>query len=127
MEFHSHGVACGIWSGRLETAKPPARLCVLHEGEVVAEAALTPDVGGEGWLVRVELPGRVIRDGVHSVLLIAAQGRPGDPPGIAAQVLGRLDLCAGQPLPADLLAEIAQIRAELDMIKREFRRLAMDG
>lgn len=125
MEFHSHGVSGGVWSGILQAVQAPARLCVLHEGEVVAEAALSAADGA--WLVQAELPGRVIGNGVFSLLLVAAQGGPGDPPGVAAQVLGRLDLRAGLPLSADLLAEIAQLRAELDMIKREFRRLAVEG
>lgn len=126
MEFHSHGVAGGIWSGLLEAAVPPARLCVLHEGEAVAEAALTGPGGGP-WQVRAELPGGVICDGIHSLLLVAGQGGAGDAPGMGARVLGRLDLRAGRPLAGDLLAEIAQLRAEMDMLKREFRRLATEG
>lgn len=126
MEFHSHGVKGGVWSGLLQASEAPVRLCVLHEGEVVAEAMTAVTAEG-GWQVTAELPGRVIRDGVYSLLLVEAQGGPGDPPGVTAQVLGRLDLRAGQALPVDLLAEIAQLRAEMDMIKREFRRLAAEG
>ena len=48
-------------------------------------------------------------------------------PGPGAPVLGRLDLRAGQPLAQDVLAEIALLRAELELMKREFRRLAAGG
>jgi hypothetical protein len=39
-------------------------------------------------------------------------------------VLARLTLVAGAVAGDELLAEVAQLRAELDLLKREFRRLA---
>ena len=41
-----------------------------------------------------------------------------------ARVLARLTLVAGAVAGDELLAEVAQLRAELDLLKREFRRLA---
>ena len=117
MVFDCHGVSGGCWMGQLACDAPPDRLAVVHRGQVVAEARLAP--AGEGaWSVAADLPGAVIDQGVHGLLLVAG---PGD---AAAQVLGRLTLIAGTAAGDELLAEVAQLRAELDLLKREFRRLA---
>ncbi|MEH6785950.1 MAG: hypothetical protein V7673_01390 [Paracoccus sp. (in: a-proteobacteria)] len=123
MHFDSHGIAGGIWRGTL-TGSLSGRLCIAHEGEVVAEARATGPDGGP-WQIEVELPGSVISDGITSLLLLACEA--GMAPGPGAPVLGRLDLRAGQPLAQDVLAEIALLRAELELMKREFRRLAAGG
>lgn len=115
MKFESHGVSGGCWNGALQAANPPAALSVLHRGEVVAEASLR-DAGPGVWAVSVSLPPAVIDQGAHSLLLVA-----GD------EVLSSLALIAGTVAGDDLLAEVAQLRAELDLLKREFRRLAAGG
>ncbi|MCZ0960459.1 hypothetical protein [Paracoccus benzoatiresistens] len=118
MKFESHGVSAGCWHGALQADSPPARLSVVHRGQVVAEAALR-DAGPGIWSVAADLPAMVIDGGVHSLLLVA-----GDPESPASQVLGNLVLIAGAVASGDLLAEVAQLRAELDLLKREFRRFA---
>lgn len=67
-------------------------------------------------------PGTVIDQGAHGLLLVA--GEPGAP---GSQVLARLTLVSGQVAGDELLAEVAHLRAELDLLKREFRRLAAGG
>ncbi|MFD2814100.1 hypothetical protein ACFSYD_05530 [Paracoccus aerius] len=42
-------------------------------------------------------------------------------------MLASLTLVAGTVAGEELLAEVAQLRAELDLVKREFRRFASGG
>jgi hypothetical protein len=66
---------------------------------------------GRGQVVRVPIPAALIGDGVRSILVL-----------VDGEVLGRITLLAGAPLEDDLLAEIGLLRAELDLLKRAFRR-----
>ncbi|MDM7458446.1 MAG: hypothetical protein P3W94_003630 [Paracoccus sp. (in: a-proteobacteria)] len=111
--FDSHGVQGGIWRGRLLGRRAPAMLAVMCRDSVVAEAAPVPD--GEDWRVEIALPAEILSEGVQTLLLVA----PGDPP----EVLARLPLLLGRPLDGDLLSEIEALRAELDLVKRELRRI----
>lgn len=117
MHFEDHGITGGIWTARLTGAPAPGPVHVMHYAERVAQAQVTSD-GPGAWLLRAEVPGRVISHGVHTLVLV--MGGADDATG--AQVLGRTSLMAGSALDHDLLAEVAQLRAELDLLKREFRR-----
>lgn len=115
MNFESHGVSAGCWTGALHSPTPPGPLSVTHHGSVVAQATLR-QAGPGIWAVAADLPPSVIDNGAHSLLLVA-----GD------TVLASLTLIAGTVAGDDLLAEVAQLRAELDLMKREFRRFAADS
>ena len=112
MRFEDHGVSAGCWTGALQADRPPADLRVVHRGKVVAQAVLQ-DAGPRLWSVMADLPAEVIDRGAHGLLLMAGN-----------TVLARLTLIAGAVAGDDLLAEVAQLRAELDLLKREFRRFA---
>ncbi len=113
MQFKSHGLTSGIWSGTLTGRSAPARLTVTLRGEDVAQASLTPLTRGE-WQVRATLPAAVLSDGAHSLSLVSDHGA----------VLARLPVIAGAALDDDLVAEIAFLRDELELLKREFRHFA---
>ena len=115
MKFESHGIFAGCWTGALTADRPPAALTVVHHGQAVATAALC-DTGPGAWSVTADLPASVIEEGAHGLLLVA-----GD------KVLASLTLMAGTAAGNDLRAEVAQLRAELDLLKREFRRFAAGG
>ena len=121
MKFESHGVVAGCWNGALQGAGTPPDLSVVHRGQIVAKAGLR-DAGPGVWSVTADLPALVINNGVHGLLLVA-----GDPDSARSQVLGSLTLVAGTVAGDDLLAEVAQLRAELELLKREFRRFAAGG
>lgn len=117
MQFESHGLKSGVWSGILTGPKAPSRLSVILRGEVVAEAKVTPKGEGE-WQIEATLPASALSDGAHSFALVADDAPAGAPP------LARLPVIAGTALDGDLVGEILLLRAELDMLKREFRHFA---
>ncbi|MBU2956316.1 hypothetical protein Q4511_03575 [Paracoccus sp. 1_MG-2023] len=123
--FTSHGLRGGLWRGRLRAQDEPGRVILVHAGEVAAEARLTAD-GAGAWLVEVDLPGHVLSEGVHTLLLKTDPATAGDAANAAGEVLARLPLVAGSPLDEDLLAELASLRAELELCKRELRRFAAE-
>jgi hypothetical protein len=64
-------------------------------------------------LLRVPVPPDRLDDGVQTFLIRAAD---------SGETLAHLTIVAGAPLEADLRAEIDLLRAELDLLKRAFRR-----
>ncbi|MDO5642487.1 MAG: hypothetical protein Q4G26_08915 [Paracoccus sp. (in: a-proteobacteria)] len=115
-DFENLGVKSGVWSGLLRREAEPGPISLTHQGETLAEARVSQPEPGL-WRVDVDLPAAAINEGVTSFALIEDHAGRGT-------MLGRLALAAGQALDYDLDAEIAQIRAELDLLKREFRRFA---
>lgn len=128
-EFEDHGLSAGVWTGVLRGAEAPRRVVLSLLGRVIAEAKMT-EIAADQWQVSVRLPTDRLSDGVHSFLLLAdSQADTGGPqePGPGAELLARLSLVAGAPLDQELQAEMDLLRAEVDMLKREFRRLATQG
>lgn len=120
-EFEDHGLQAGCWTGVLTARRAPAGVAVLHHAQIVALADISP-AGPGRWTIRAALPASLLSEGVHSLLLVADHGAEGP-----ARELGRLALLAGSALGDDLLGEIAHLRAELELLKREFRRFAAGG
>lgn len=104
----------GVWEGVLQGASdgvPPA-LHVSHLGQPVTGVTVSPLAEG-GWLVRVPVPAGAIADGVQTfVIADAASG----------ETLDSFAILAGDALAEDIRAEVDLLRAELDMLKRAFRR-----
>lgn len=122
-QFESEGLKGGLWRGRLTADTAPGRLVLTHHGEIVAEARLSPD-GDNRWLVETTLPGEVLTDGVQTLVLVSDGGAEGAPVLSGdGKTLARLSVMAGRPLDDDLLAELAALRAELELVKRELRRM----
>lgn len=107
----------GIWSGALRASSAPARVVLIHHGAVLAEADVAA-TGDDLWRISVALPSSVLSDGMQTLLLATDEN--------GTEVLDRLTVVAGKPLEQDILAEITLLRDELDLLKREFRRLATE-
>lgn len=106
----------GVWEGVLTADAAQQGLpsiVVTHLDRPLDGVELTEDRAAGHWLVRVPVPAHLLSDGVQSfVISDAATG-------------ARLDsfaILAGEALGDDIRAEIALLRAELDMLKRAFRR-----
>ena len=87
---------------------------MIHLGNVVGSVtveAVSSD--GDEWLVRAAIPLEFLVDGVQTFLFVFA-GR--------SNILDRFSMITGEPMEDDLRGEIDLLRAELDMLKRAFRR-----
>ena len=129
-DFETLHLQAGTWSGLLRRERAPARVMLAHMGAAVGPAAITAQSDGV-WRIDAQLPPGLLSDGVQSFALLADDGRDdtgshrGDAEmSVSAERLGTLSIVAGRPLDFDLRAEIDLIRGELDLLKREFRRLA---
>jgi hypothetical protein len=107
-------IRAGIWEGVLTGPKEQPRLEVMHlevplDGVRVVEAAGKP---GQ-WAVQVPIPAQAISDGVQTFVVRDA---------VTSESLAHFTVIAGQAADEDIRAEIDLLRAELDMLKRAFRR-----
>lgn len=103
-------IALGWWEGVLKGAN--GEIEAWHGDRQITGVELTPLPGKAGQLaVRVPIPAFVLNEGVQTVQL-----------RLGGQVLAHFTLTAGSPGDDDLRAEISLLRAELDLLKRAFRR-----
>lgn len=117
-DFDDLGLKAGIWSGLVHGGAAPTHVVLVHQGEVVSAARVSPVSDGT-WQIDADLPVGRIGDGVTSFLLLSDHdGADG------GTRLASLSLVAGKPVEQDLLIELDLLRAELELLKREFRRFA---
>lgn len=105
-----HGVWYGVVTGSGDTA--PA-LRVTCQGTPLSDVSISRGPEGQNWSVRIPIPAEAIADGVQTILIADANN---------GAVLGHISLIAGEALGDDLRAEVGLLRAELDMLKKAFRR-----
>lgn len=103
----------GVWQGVLTGATQMPQLSVTHLNREVPGTTVIEAKEAGTWLVQVPIPAEVIADGVQT-LVISDE--------MTGATLHKISLIAGDPLDEDLRAEIDLLRAELDMLKRAFRR-----
>jgi hypothetical protein len=106
-------IANGVWEGVLTgTAGAPPALEALYQGQAIEGLSVTAIPGQAGsHAVRLPLPPAILSEGVQTVILRAG-----------GEVLHHLTLVVGVPLEEDIRAEVSLLRAELDLLKRAFRR-----
>ncbi|MDN5787924.1 hypothetical protein [Pseudorhodobacter sp.] len=108
----------GVWEGVLTGANGTPRIEVIHlerplTGVAVAEI---PDSAGN-WSVRVPIPADLLSEGVQTFLIRDAE---------TGDKLGHFTIITGVAMEDDVRAEIDLLRAELDMLKRAFRRHCLE-
>lgn len=108
----------GVWEGVLSGAPEAPSIEVLHLETPVPGVTVVarPGVAGD-WVVRVPIPAALLADGVQTFVIRDLQ---------ADELLERFCIIAGAPLEDDLRAEIGLLRAELDLLKRAFRRHCLE-
>lgn len=113
-------IQAGIWEGVLvapDTVETP-ELRVTHLEQPIRTVAVTPDGERAGyWTVRIAIPPDLISEGVQTFLIKDAKN---------GETLDHFTIVTGEPLEDDIRAEIDLLRAELDMLKRAFRRHCVD-
>ncbi|QMU57214.1 MAG: hypothetical protein GKR98_02740 [Boseongicola sp.] len=111
-------LAEGIWEGLLATRRDaPPNLRLRHQDQLVgAPETLDADPdpnGARRWLVRFQIPIERLSDGVQTFIIEDAE---------TGDALAHETVIAGEILDEDIRAEVVLLRAELDMLKRAFRR-----
>ena len=108
----------GIWEGRISGGtggRPDVMVRYLDQPVEGVRIGESPEAGC--WDIAIPIPAHALTDGVHSFLISDA----GDD-----SKLGDFTLIAGDPVADDLRAEVELLRAELDMLKRAFRRHCLE-
>lgn len=111
-------IRAGIWHGRAmreDAADAPAPdLSAWHLETRLPDMTVAPSKDGPGlWDVALPIPAEILSDGVQTVLIRDEA---------TGELLDSFTLVTGEPLERDMRAEIDLLRAELDMLKRAFRR-----
>ena len=109
-------LAGGVWEGLLSGRGELPPLRVRHRDQLVAEPEAEAVAGG--WFVRFRLPLERLSDGVQT--FVSEEAWTGD-------ALAHETIIAGDAAEQDLAAEVMLLRAELDMLKRAFRRHCAEG
>lgn len=125
MTLHRMRLSEGVWEGMLsvpgDTSAPP-ELRIRHQDDLVGEPeTLETKGGGKGqarWLVRFRLPVERLSDGVQTFVIEDAE---------TGDALAHETVIAGEVLDDDIRAEVSLLRAELDLLKRAFRRHCADS
>ncbi|MDZ4134741.1 MAG: hypothetical protein U1D06_03985 [Paracoccaceae bacterium] len=109
----------GVWEGVLTGAGGQQPLLeVLHLETPVPGVSLTEMSGRPGdWAVQVPIAPEFLSDGVQTFVFRDA---------VSGARLGHFTIITGVPMEDDIRAEIDLLRAELDMLKRAFRRHCLD-
>lgn len=110
-------ITAGLWQGILSDVDGLPEVEVLHMGERVADLRVTPQGDTGDWLVEVPIPPDAISDGVQTFLINDTS---------TGTTLASFAILAGEALSDDIRAEIDLLRAELDMLKRAFRRHCLE-
>ncbi|MBU3032946.1 hypothetical protein [Tritonibacter mobilis] len=110
----------GTWEGRIENAPTSGarpQIIVRYLDREVSGVTLKEAEAPGCWALTIPVPIEAVSEGVQSFVIIDAD---------ANVKLGDFTLIAGEPLADDLRAEVELLRAELDMLKRAFRRHCLE-
>ena len=112
----------GIWRALLnqpfDLKAPPPKIDVLLEGRTIRGVRVDPLNMENCYELSVPIPPEAIGSGTY-MLLIVEQG--------SSKVLARIVLSGGDLNGEDLRAEMAELRAEIDLLKRLFRASRKSG
>ncbi len=111
-------IRAGVWEGVMTGPTEAPALEVSLLGVAIAGISTTPipERAGE-WLVRVPIPAEALSEGVQTFLIRNAG---------AGETLAHFTVITGVAMEYDVRAEIDLLRAELDMLKRAFRRHCLE-
>lgn len=108
----------GVWQGIITQAGPDKpKIEVSHQKQPVADVSLEQDSGSDHWVLSIPIPADAIADGVQTLIICDLN---------ANEKIGHITLLAGEILGDDIRAEMDLLRAELDMLKRAFRRHCLE-
>lgn len=113
-------IRAGRWTGLIEGAgDTPPPVEVVHLDRPLDSVSVMPVAGETGrWTVEVQIPADLLSDGVQT--FVVRDAGTGDR-------LAHFTIVTGVPLEDDIRAEVDLLRAELDLLKKAFRRHCVDG
>ena len=104
----------GVWEAIISNSQPSEpQITVTHLNQEVPGFELTEKPDDNLLLLQVPIPQDAIADGVQTFVI----GDKAD-----GTRIGHFTLIAGEALGDDMRVEVELLRAELDMLKRAFRR-----
>lgn len=110
-------IQAGMWEGVLDVegaAGEAPEIVVTHLEQPLDGVSVNADPDRPGaFLVRVPIAAELLSDGVQSFVITD---------GASGERLNHFTIVTGQPIEDDIRAEMDLLRAELDMLKRAFRR-----
>ena len=109
----------GIWEGIITSTGDAERpdIAVLYLDQPVEKTELKQGPDNGQWTLRIPIPLHAIADGVQTFVVFDKADN---------SKLTHFTLIAGDPLADDMRTEIELLRAELDMLKRAFRRHCLE-
>tara|TARA_R110002073_G_scaffold27725_2_gene88954 strand:- start:390 stop:767 length:378 start_codon:yes stop_codon:yes gene_type:complete len=108
----------GVWQGIItQEGSDTPKIDVSHQKEPVAGVSVTHDSAANHWVLSVPIPAEAIADGVQTLIIRDT---------VADEKIGHITLLAGEILGDDIRSEMDLLRAELDMLKRAFRRHCLE-
>jgi len=110
-------ISGGVWEGVMAAQGGAPELALRHRDEIVGVPDVRESESGD-WLVRFNLPVDRLSDGVQTFVVEDA---------LTGEALASETVIAGVEAGMDLRAEVDLLRAELDMLKRAFRRHCAEG
>jgi hypothetical protein len=114
-------IQAGVWEGLLQvpdSAEALPEIEVTHLEQPIPGHMLTEDSDTDGqWHLRIAIPQDLLSDGVQTFLIRDK---------VSGDKLGAFTVITGQPMEDDIRAEVDLLRAELDMLKRAFRRHCLE-
>ena len=107
----------GVWTAIITCASDEPNISVTHLEKQVHGVTLTKTETKGQWELKVPVPVDAICDGVQTFLVTDKK---------TDDVVGSFSLISGEALGDDIRAEMDLLRAELDMLKRAFRRHCLE-
>ncbi|MBN2907652.1 MAG: hypothetical protein JXJ18_13160 [Rhodobacteraceae bacterium] len=110
----------GVWEGilDLEGGATPPPIEVVHLETPLEGVSLAADPALPGrFTLSVPIPSVLLSDGVQTFLIRDVE---------RDETLGSFAILTGVPLEEDIRAEVDLLRAELDMLKKAFRRHCLE-
>ena len=103
----------GVWDGTLTGPAGSAPVLVLRHNDEVVPGLTLEDVAPGQWTVRAPVPVDLIDDDFRTFVIVDET---------AGAILASFSIFAGDHISQDLQAEVDLLRAELDLLKRAFRK-----
>jgi len=113
-------LVAGVWEGVVTGADAgqAPKIEVSHQGQPVDGLVLSADeTSNTTWQLRIPVPVELLSDGVQVFQIIDKA---------TGEKLDAFTILTGEPLDDDIHAEMELLRAELDMLKRAFRRHCLE-